>query len=320
MGASQSNQNLIRLGPRERQTEILIPGRKKPVIFEEGRRVDINIEDDADYFFYHLFRMVEIMVANSIGKVPTPKTSPRQIPSPRPSLKRRSQRIVKDDLGQTGSEMSMDISGGPKPMPTRAAAALSEYQDQTGYKCSFSLREIRPFVEECFPEAESPTPGAIMAIAEKIRNFIRVPVRSYFYNYRPNYCSSISIALANAMDWNSGWFYMPGSVLYLNEWKYLIEVGLRLYDQATGNYLDGKKQVPPRSYASYLIRGLYKDRSNVIIAETDIRASLARAPANNLIIEDCLRSMTEASPRLAETQRKVYESIQKSIGYSMVGK
>lgn len=297
--------------------EVLLPERKKPLLFEDGRRVDTNIVDESDYFFYHFFRMLEVMVTNSIERIPTPRTPPRHIRESRSLVLDRHQ-TREDEICQTGTEMGVSLGSASKPMPTRAAAALSEYRDSTGYCCGTSLRDIRAVVEACFSPAESPTIVEINRILDMIHSFAKLPERMYFYNYRPCFQSTISIALAHLMGWDERWFSMPGAILYMNEWRYLIDRGLSLYSQGSGDILVEKKHSSPKSYLVHFLHSLHKDRSVTIIPESTIRKSLSLTTPSNITIKECLSALTDVAPKLSTLQQSTHNHVAKCIGTSMV--
>jgi hypothetical protein len=50
----------------------------------------------------------------------------------------------------------------------------------------------------------------------------------HFINYRPNFDCLLNIEIAYRLNFTSHWTTLPGSYLYLHEWKYLIDQGILL--------------------------------------------------------------------------------------------
>lgn len=306
MGSGQSRHYLTKWIPREGGVEVTLSLRRKPLIFDDGRRVDTFIVDDTDYFFYHFFRMLEVMVNNSIGKIATPRSSPRPI-GPHSSS---------TELQLSGMELNTPISNEPKPLPLRATAALSDYCDYTGFTSVISIRDIRTVVEACFLCVETANDRVIRDVVEMIHYYTKSPAKLYFYNYRPLPQSTVSIVLAKAMGWHERWFQMPGSFLYINEWKYLVESGVCLYAQASTPILAGSIEIKEKPYFSYFAYSLIKDRSNMTIREEVIRKNLSLIIPTEAVVGECLGALQDVAGKLSPIQQITHNAAQRCLTVS----
>jgi hypothetical protein len=254
MGNSNSNFQII-----EQTSELLkiqwIPDRKT-IIFRRGKRAqDSEILNDRDFFYYTLFRVLELYTWRYMNRKSILKTSSENadsISSPLssdPDIYAPPKLPVVSSSPRIGFDM---IKGSPKSDSPRlnavdnvmnnvrelrnSSTAISPrnnypiYKDGNKYSSKLSAEIIEVAILIIRQYVDSLDVGqALLAINTYIIN-LEADNIIHFINYRPNYECNLSIELCYKLNFYTGWLSLSHSFLYPHEWKFLMDQGLVLFD------------------------------------------------------------------------------------------
>ena len=299
MGQTGTRFKLITQTPDNDLKILWIPEHRN-IIFKKGKRTtESEICSDRDYFFYLVFRILELytwryntrkisMMSGSIIKsisqpnvssrennipsgLESPKSkilSPHNTESPRSTNSQSSPRVqavenvltsvtvirkanssssvksladhssgihlkgdhssgmhLKDDQREDDVEIQKDSDS---VIPSILKNEFPIFKDVNKYKSTnrdeildMTMDLVKQYVED------NDSGKLLLAINEYT---IRLPIDDFphFINYRPNYDCLLNIQIGYRLNFYSYWMTIPGSYLYLHEWKYLLDQGLLL--------------------------------------------------------------------------------------------
>ncbi len=292
------------------------------IAFKKGKRSsETEIVSDRDYFFYILFRILELYtwrhstkklstisgsiikstsqsnisvtdigkISSDIKKLSFPEDIPKSEEFHRSltdSQKKASPRVqavenvinsvaeMRRAVSLTSISRERSISNGDikgtsnskEPSPREDINII--FKEVTTYK-SPNKEEILDIASKLIKQylEDNDSGKLLLAINEYI---LRLPVDDipHFINYRPNFDCLLNIELAYRLNFTSPWMTIPGSYLYLHEWKYLLDQGLLLFNSPIA---DKRLCLGQSSIIRYLD----------LLMETEHRAENGQIPINN---------------------------------------
>ena len=294
-----------------------------------GQRIDKNIVSEADYFFYHLFRILEARIKTNFRisvRLNLPPDSPKfdlsdsSIDSPSSVRSRRSS-CVEFSQDRITPRLSR---GSPRGGESAILRKAGSYADNTGYKSQIRFGEICDIVDQYVTMASEtgPTEEILRKIAGSIKLIIAGDLSQYYYNYRPLSKSVLGVALAHELNWHWSWFKVPDAYFHINEWGYLIDHGVPLFDYAHDFIVVDGLRRDPCCYLVYFLDNLRYDKSGAVLTEKEILHGLSATQISNIVAKEIVEKYNQIAPKFVpgSSEAQILENLRNQLRFFLPGK